>query len=103
MTIKNRLRLVGFIPITLLFFLSGYLAVDTSAKYYKALGLKDTIDKNQFLDEVLLDLGKERGLTSIYLASDKTNYYPTLQKQRAKLNASVKGAKEYITATKATL
>jgi len=100
MTIKNRLRLVGFIPITLLFFLSGYLAVDTSAKYYKALGLKDTIDKNQFLDEVLLDLGKERGLTSIYLASDKTNYYPTLQKQRAKLNASVKGAKEYITSHK---
>ncbi|MBN2824202.1 MAG: response regulator [Campylobacterales bacterium] len=97
MTIKNRLRLVGFIPITLLFLLSGYLMVDTSAKYYKAMALQDTIEKNQFLDEVLLDLGKERGLTSLYLASDKTNYYPTVQKQRAKLNASMKAAKEYIT------
>ncbi|MBN2825682.1 MAG: response regulator [Campylobacterales bacterium] len=96
MTIKNRLRLVGFIPITLLFFLSGYLVVDTAAKYYKAMALEDTIEKNQFLDEVLLDLGKERGLTSLYLASDKTNYYPTLQKQRAKLDFSMKVAKEYI-------
>jgi len=96
MTIKNRLRLVGFIPISLLFFLSGYFVVDTGAKFYKALTLEDTIERNQFLDEVLLDLGKERGLTALYLASDKSSYYSTVQKQRAKLNASMKAAKEFI-------
>jgi len=101
MTIKSRLRLVGFIPISLLFLLSGYFVVDTGAKFYKAMALQNTIEKNKFLDEVLLDLGKERGLTSLYLASDKTNYYATVQKQRAKLNASMKAAKEFITTHKA--
>jgi signal transduction histidine kinase/DNA-binding response OmpR family regulator len=103
MTIKSRLRLVGFIPISLLFLLSGYFVVDTGAKFYKAMALEDTIEKNKFLDEVLLDLGKERGLTSLYLASDKTNYYATVQKQRAKLNASMKAAKEFITTYKGNM
>ena len=96
MTIKGRLKLIGFIPISLLFILSGYFVVTKGVKYYESLSLENVIEKNKFLDEVLLDLGKERGYTSLYIASDKKKFLKELESQRAKLNSSIEFASEFI-------
>ncbi|SHO80496.1 BarA sensory histidine kinase (= VarS = GacS) [hydrothermal vent metagenome] len=100
MTIKGRLKLIGFIPISLLFILSGYFVITTGVKYYESISLENVIEKNRFLDEVLLDLGKERGYTSLYLASNKKDFLEELENQRAKSNSSIADASEFITTSK---
>jgi len=100
MTIKNRLKLIGFLPIFLLFAFSGYFLLDAIHNYYKADTFQKVFKNNEKMSKVLIDLGKERGVSSLYLASDKKKFANTLKKQRIQLNKSMKEAKEFITQKK---
>jgi len=74
MTIRNRLKLIGLIPITLLILLSSYFFVTSYINFEKANALKSTLKNNVLLNKILLNVGKERDLTSLYLGSDKKPY-----------------------------
>ena len=97
MTIKNRLKLIGFLPIFLLFTFSGYFLLNAVQNYYKAHTFQQVFENNEKMSEVLIDLGQERGYSSLYLASDKKKFSDALKKQRIKLNKSMREAKEFIT------
>ncbi|MFT7823589.1 MAG: ATP-binding protein [Sulfurimonas sp.] len=84
MTIRNKLKLVGIVPITLLFLLSAYFFVTSYAKFEQANALKLTLSNNAKLDKLLLQFGKERGLTSLFLGSEQKKFKEVLDKQRAK-------------------
>ncbi|MBT8344184.1 MAG: hypothetical protein KJO45_05650, partial [Sulfurovum sp.] len=71
MTIRNRLKLIGLVPITLLILLSSYFFVTSYVNYEKANALKTTLINNGALDKALIDIGKESGLTALYLGTDK--------------------------------
>ena len=89
MTIKNRLRLVAFIPIALLILLSSYFLVTSYQNFEKANALKTVLQNNVALNDVLIQIGKERGLTSLYLGSDKESFEGPVKKQRTILNNAV--------------
>ena len=97
MTIKNRLKLIGFLPIFLLFAFSGYFLLDAIHNYYKADTFQQVFENNKKMSKVLIDLGKERGYSSLYLASDKKKFLEALKKHRIKVNDSMQDAKEFIT------
>jgi len=86
MTIRNRLKLIGFLPIALLILLSSYFFVTSYVNFEKANALKATLKNNALLDKVLIDLGKERGLTALYLGNNKKVFSDSLAKQRASLD-----------------
>jgi len=90
MTIRNRLKLIGLVPITLLILLSSYFFITSYVNYEKANALKITLQNNALLNKALVDVGKERGLTSLYLGSDKTEFKDTVQKQRVLLDSRLK-------------
>ncbi len=89
MTIKNRLRIVAFIPIALLILLSSYFLIITYQNFEKANALKSVLQNNVVLNDVLIQTGKERGLTALYLGSDKQSFSAPLQKQRTILDNAV--------------
>ena len=89
MTIKNRLRIVAFIPIALLILLSSYFLVISYQNFEKANALKTVLKNNVALDDLLIQIGKERGLTSLYLGSNRKSFISPLKKQRLLLDKSV--------------
>ncbi|UPT77131.1 ATP-binding protein [Sulfurovum sp. XGS-02] len=104
MTIRNRLKLIGLVPITLLILLSSYFFVTSYVNYEKANALKTTLINNGALDKALIEIGKESGLTALYLGSDKKIYTDALIKQREKLDESFENLKyEVITEKKVYL
>lgn len=104
MTIRNRLKLIGLVPITLLILLSSYFFVTSYVNYEKANALKTTLINNGALGKSLIEIGKESGLTALYLGSDKKMYADALTKQREKLDESFENLKyEVITDKKVYL
>jgi len=89
MTIRNRLKLIGLLPITLLILLSSYFFVTSYINFEKANTLKTTLKNNALLDKTLVKIGKERGLTALYLGSEKKEFKDSLDKQRASLDKTV--------------
>ncbi len=82
MTIRNKLKLIALLPITLLILLSSYFLVTSYVNYEKAKALKSVLSNNAKLSNLLTEIGKESGLTSIYLASGQEDFMDSLVKQR---------------------
>ena len=93
MTIRNRLKLIGLVPITLLILLSSYFFVTSYVNFEKANALKTTLKNNALLDKTLIEIGKERGLTALYIGSDKKEFKDSVLKQRVALDKVVKRLK----------
>ena len=89
MTIKNRLKLIGLLPITLLALLSSYFLVTSYINYEKANALKSVLSNNAHLANLLTESGKERGLTALYLASEQKEFSDSLRKQRGNTDRSI--------------
>ena len=89
MTIRNRLKLIGLVPITLLILLSSYFFVTSYINFEKANALKTTLKNNALLDKTLVEIGKERDLTSLYIGSDKKEFKESVLKQRVTLDKTI--------------
>ncbi|HHO65200.1 MAG TPA: hybrid sensor histidine kinase/response regulator, partial [Epsilonproteobacteria bacterium] len=94
MTIRTRLKMVGVVPIVFLILLSGYFFVTSYLNYEKANALKIILNNNASLSKSLVNIGKERGLTSLYLGSDGKEFSETLKKQRVNTDRSFATLKE---------
>ena len=94
MTIRNRLKIVGIVPILFLVLLSGYFFVTSYLNFEKANALKTILKNNAILSNTLAQTGKERGLTSLYLGSGGKEFSASLTKQRASTDASFKSLKQ---------
>jgi len=90
MTIRNRLKVTGLIPIALLVLLSSYFLVTSYQNYEKANALKTVLKNNAVLNDMQIQIGKERGLTALYMGSDRKSFIDPLHKQRAVVDTSVK-------------
>lgn len=93
MTIRNRLKLLGLVPIILLLLLASYFFITSYANFEKANALKLTLSNNAKIDSLLGQLGKERGLSSLYLGSEQKEFKEVLDKQRTKTDQAVAGLK----------
>jgi len=67
MTIRNRLKITGLVPIVLLILLSSYFLFTSYQNYEKANAFKTVLKNNAVLNDMLVQIGKERGLTSLYM------------------------------------
>jgi len=88
MTIRNRLKLIALVPILLLLLLSSYFFVTSYINYEKAQALKTALSNNAYLSKTLAQVGKERGLTALYMGSGHQAYGELLKKQRGTTDAS---------------
>ena len=94
MTIRNRLKIVGIVPIVFLILLSGYFFVTSYLNFEKANALKTILKNNAALNNTLTQTSKERGLTSLYLGSAGKEFSASLTKQRVSTDESFKTLKQ---------
>ncbi len=84
MHIRHRIRMSGLLPALMLILLAGYFLYLSYPDYLKAADLKKILDNNPRIRAALIELGKERTLSAMYLGSDRKRYIKRLQRQRDK-------------------
>jgi len=89
MTIRNRLKLIALVPILLLLMLASYFFVTSYINYEKAQALKTALGNNAYLSRALTQVGTERGLTALYMGSDRKAYGDILKKQYGTTDATL--------------
>ncbi len=94
MTIRNRLKLIGLVPIVLLILLSSYFFVTSYLNFEKAHALKTVLSNNAYLGNTLVQIGKERGLTALYMGSEGKEFGDSLKKQRTDTDRSFQTLKK---------
>jgi signal transduction histidine kinase/DNA-binding response OmpR family regulator len=83
--------------------MASYFFVTSYVNYEKANALKTVLKNNALLNDSLIEIGKERDLTALYLGSDKKLYYKALLKQRTKTDKSIKMLKSSLVIKNSTI
>jgi len=117
MTIINKFRVAGVIPSILLLFVALYAIYESYIGYIEGKSFELALKNNQQLNKLMIEIDKERGLSSLYLSSNIDSVKEALEKQREKtdkeyakfsslINKKIKYAyltKDYITNKPITL
>ncbi len=80
--LKNRLILISLFPIIILFFVASYYLFNSYSEYNSAKNLHDKIIENRYLNEVVGNVARERGMTAMYLGNPSENILQSLKQQR---------------------
>lgn len=80
--LKNRLRLISFFPILILFTLASYYVYTSFNSYQSAQLLQAKLIENKDLDNVISNLSRERGMTVMYMGNSSPTTLKSLQAQR---------------------
>jgi signal transduction histidine kinase/CheY-like chemotaxis protein len=73
MQLYNRIRLISTLPLLILFLIASYFIYTSYTNLEKSKLLTQTVDNNQKINMLILELTKERGLSSIAIAIGKRN------------------------------
>jgi len=80
--LKNRLRLISLFPILILFALASYYVFNAYTSYQAAKVLQAKLDENVYLNELIRNLSRERGMTVMYLGNQSETTKKSLVAQR---------------------
>ena len=80
--LKKRLKIISLFPIIILFFLTSYYLYSSYKDYSSAKMLHDKIIENRYLNEVIGNVARERGMTAMYLGNSSQNILQSLKEQR---------------------
>ena len=97
MKIKNKLKLITILPTLILLIATTYLFYDTYINYEKMKSYKIVAKNNKLLSKALIEVGRERGITALYLASNKQSYKELLLNQYKKTDKAIKALRNNIT------
>ncbi|MDY0123907.1 ATP-binding protein [Sulfurimonas sp.] len=80
--LKNRLRLISLLPIIILFALSSFFVYNSFINYKMAQQLQEKLNQNKLLNEVVGNVARERGMSSMFLGNKTENILKSLNEQR---------------------
>ena len=87
--LKNRLRLISLLPIIILFAMTSYYVYESFNNYVAAGQLKDQLNQNARLNEIVGNIARERGMSAMYLGNKEGNILKSLLKQRKVVDEKV--------------
>ncbi|MEA3330784.1 MAG: ATP-binding protein [Campylobacterota bacterium] len=94
--LKNRLKLISLFPIIVIFSLTSYYLYDSYKDYQKAQLLQNKLSENRFLNDIVGNVARERGMTAMYLGNPSKNIFKSLQEQRKIVDARTDTYLKYI-------
>ncbi|MDD5373739.1 MAG: ATP-binding protein [Sulfurimonas sp.] len=90
LSLKNRLRLIGLLPIIILFTMTSYYVYSSFMAYKAAQGLQDKLELNTYLNDIVTNIARERGMSAMYLGSEAAaNTLKSLHEQRKVVDEKV--------------
>ena len=90
MKISTTLKLIGLLPISLLFATSSYYLYTSYQEYDKTEKLTKILKNDEVLKNVSINIAKERGLTGAFLGSGGTIAKEKLKNQRLQTDKALK-------------
>lgn len=84
--LKNRLRVISLIPILILFTMTSYYVYDSYINYKTAEELHNRLEQNKYLNDVVGNIARERGMSAMYLGNKTGNILKSLNNQRAEVD-----------------
>ncbi len=98
--LKNRLRLISLLPIVVLFAMTSYYVYNSFLGFNAAEQLKERLDQNKHLNEVISNIARERGMSAMYLGNKTENILKSLIEQRKVVDEKVDGYLQYAQSNK---
>ena len=89
LSLKNRLRVISLVPILVLFSLTSYYVYNSYNAYESAQQLKNRLNQNKYLNEVIGNVARERGMSAMYLGNKEGNILKSLTQQRKVVDTKV--------------
>ncbi len=80
--LQNKLRLISLFPILILFSITSYYVYNSYTNYQAAQLLKDRLTQNKYINELIENFSKERGMTVMYLGNSSPSLMKSIEKQR---------------------
>jgi len=96
--LKNRLRLISLFPILILFVLASYYVYTAYTSYQAAKVLQAKLDENVFLNDLIRNLSRERGMTVMYLGNESETTKKSLIAQRDIVDEKLAAFDQHISA-----
>ncbi|MCK4973832.1 MAG: nitrate- and nitrite sensing domain-containing protein [Sulfurimonas sp.] len=93
--LKNRLRVISLLPIIVLFLITSYYVYGSYTEYKEAEQLQNRLNQNIYLNEIVGNVARERGMSSIYIGSKTKGIKAALAKQRKIVDEKVAEYLEY--------
>ena len=87
--LKNRLRLISLVPLIILLSVASYFVYTSYQNYVDAEKLKSKLVENKYLNDLLTNVARERGMSAMYLGKASKVIYVSLSKQRKLTDRSV--------------
>lgn len=94
--LKNRLRLISLLPIIILFALSSYFVYNSFINYKMAQQLQEKLNQNKLLNELVGNVARERGMSSMFLGNKTENILKSLNEQRKIVDEKTQNYLKYI-------
>ncbi len=94
--LKNRLRLISLFPILILFALASYYVFTAYTSYQSAKVLQAKLDENVFLNDLIRNLSRERGMTVMYLGNQSETTKKSLVAQRSIVDEKLAAFDEHL-------
>ncbi|OHD99753.1 MAG: histidine kinase [Sulfurimonas sp. RIFCSPLOWO2_12_FULL_36_74] len=80
--LKNRLRVISLLPIIILFSVTSYYLYNSYVSFNAAQELQNKLDQNKYLNEIVGNVARERGMSAMYLGNKTENILKSLNEQR---------------------
>ncbi len=87
---QSTLKIISLFPLMLLVLFSTYFLYVSYNEYNQAVSLEKKLKETKILNELSINIAKERGLTSTFMASNGHIAKSILAKQRQNVDASMK-------------
>ncbi|SFV57831.1 BarA sensory histidine kinase (= VarS = GacS) [hydrothermal vent metagenome] len=87
--LKNRLRIISLVPLVILFSVASYFVYSSYQNYVSAERLKEKLIENKYLNELLTNIARERGMSAMYLGKPSNVIHLSLAKQRKIADTSI--------------
>lgn len=98
--LKNRLRLISLLPIIVLFSMTSYYVYNSFVGFKAAQQLQDRLQQNTYLNEVVGNVARERGMSAMYLGNKTENILKSLNEQRKVVDEKISTYLEYTKSNK---
>lgn len=80
--LKNRLRMISLLPIVVLFTVTSYYVYDSFMAYQAAQLLQNRLNQNAYLNEIVGNIARERGMSAMYMGNKTQNILTSIKEQR---------------------
>ncbi len=96
LALENKLKLISLVPIVILFSLASYYVYNSFINYHSAQQLKDRLVQNEYLDELIENTSRERGMTVMYLGDSSEKTMNSIILQRKIVDEKLKRYLQYV-------